>query len=100
MKNFDQSLYPQDTPCDCDAYEDPCSLTTTESARELWNEFKYWGKTSAMPWIENKAAQTKAAAITGAQVTGKALTTGAQKTGDALLLAKKTAVNGVTMFSF
>ena len=53
-----------------------------------------------MPWIENKAAQTKAAAITGAQVTGQAVKTGAQKTGDALLLAKKTAVNGVHMFSF
>ena len=51
-----------------------------------------------MPYIENKAAQAKAAATTGAKASKQALTTGAQKTGDALLLAKKTAVNRVNMF--
>ena len=53
-----------------------------------------------MPWIEDKAAKTKAAAVKGAQVTGQAVTTGVQKTGDALLLAKQTAVNGINMFLF
>ena len=42
-----------------------------------------------MPWIEDKSAQTKAAAITGAQ-----------KTGAALLSAKNTTVNGVNISSF
>ena len=51
-----------------------------------------------MPWIEDKAAKTKAAAVKGAQVTGQAVTTGVQKTGDALLLAKQTAVNGLICF--